>query len=74
MGLGAKRAINALTVTDVSGMKTSKRTKKDAMYVDYKRRKLVKIKDQVISQIIAKHLEEENIYEISKKGSGKDSM
>jgi hypothetical protein len=36
-------------------------TKKDVMLVDYKGRKLVKIKDQVIDPIIAKPLEEEII-------------
>ena len=74
MGLGAKMAINALTATEASGTKRSNRTKKNAMFVDYKRRKLVKIEDQVTSQSIAKLLEEENIDELSKNASGKDSM
>ena len=73
MGLGAKTATNALTATDASGTERLKRTKKDAMCVDYKRRKLVKTEDQVTSRTIVKLLEEENIEEILKKGSEKDS-
>ena len=74
MGPGVKTAINASTATGTSGTRSSQRTKKDVMFVDYKERKLVKIKDQVIDPIIAKPLEEEIIYEISKKSSRKGSM
>ena len=74
MGLVAKMATNASTATGTSGMRSSPRTKKDAMLVDYKGRKLVKIKDRVIDPTFAKPLEEEIIYEISKKSSRKGSM
>ena len=74
MGLGAKMATNALTATGTSGTRSSQRTKKDVMFVDYKGRKLVKIKDQVIDPIIAKPLEEEIILEICKTSLKKDSI
>jgi hypothetical protein len=54
--------------------KTSKKTKKDDMSVDCKRRKLEEIEDQVTDQFTVKLLEEENIEEILKKSSEKDSM
>ena len=72
MGLDAKMVTNALTATDASGTKRSKKTKKDAMSVDCKRRKLEETKDQVTDQTTVKLLEEENITEISKTGSNQD--